>query len=186
MTLSLSRIRCICAALTGAALALGIPAAASADIVVGMSGPTVTVTGTAENVQVFMQADRLSVRNLGGAVTIAAGSGCGFLDAQTAFCHVGIPGKLQATLGDGDDTLNVINQGSGSEGLDASVSLGAGNDTYLRQSAGNDTTVDGGPGNDTLSVVGDRSPAATAMTRSPAERPPTAGRATTRSAPTAR
>ena len=127
-------------------------ASASADVTIGLVGDTVTITGTAENVQVFMTGPRMNVQNMGGAVFVANGSDC-FTDGTTGFCHTGIPGKLQVTLGAGNDTLAIRDITASGEPINTtSISLGDGNDQYTNQQLGHDTTVDGGPGDDTLNV----------------------------------
>lgn len=151
------RVRLLLAAL--AAGAMVAPAAATAVVNVSLQGGTLTITGSPGGDDVSLSpagsnALGPTTRVSGGGQDMQAGPGCqGFGDPNgpanddSVFCPTNDILRLQVDLLEGDDEF-------GTEGFDAVVNAGAGEDEITIGRVGGDgvNTIDGGPDDDTIDV----------------------------------
>jgi hypothetical protein len=138
------------------------PAGAQALTTVSLSGGTVVLTGGPEANNVTVGVLLPDFTDPGG---IVAGAGCTQTSATEADCGWDWT-VLDATFGDGDDTLtagalsprsavvrgDAGNDNLGTGGMNDRLYGGDGNDTLYGD--GGDDTIEGGPGNDTIEAGG--------------------------------
>ena len=139
------------------AAALMVPATAAAVVNVSLQGGTLTITASDDDDDVSLGAAGSNAlgpttRVSGGGQDMQAGPGCqGFGDPNgpandnSVFCPTNDILRLQVDLLDGDDEF-------GTEGFEATVNAGAGEDEITIGRTGSDgvNTIDGGPDDDTI------------------------------------